>query len=121
MKPIIIKRIYEKPSDSDGYRLLVDRIWPRGISKEKAKLHEWNKDIAPSTELRKWFNHQEERFDAFVGRYKEELSDKKAELSRIKKICENQQVCLLYGAKNEKYNQAVVLKEIIQKLKTPSS
>src|SRR5690625_3115209 len=117
MKPIIIKRIYEKPSESDGYRLLVDRIWPRGISKEKAKLNEWCKDIAPSTELRKWFNHQEERFDSFTSKYKIELLEKNSELQRIKDISKNQKVCLLYGAKNEKYNQAVILKEIIEDLK----
>lgn len=116
MKPIIIKRIYEEASESDGYRLLVDRIWPRGISKEKAKLDEWNKEIAPSTELRKWFDHQEERFDAFATKYKKELSENKSELQRIKEITKELQLCLLYGAKNEKYNQAVVLKEVLDNL-----
>lgn len=116
MKSIIIKRIYEEASKSDGYRLLVDRIWPRGVSKEKAKLDEWNKEIAPSTELRKWFDHQEERFDAFAVKYKNELSENKSELQRIKEISKKQQLCLLYGAKDEKYNQAVVLKEILDNL-----
>lgn len=116
MKPIIIKRIYEEASESDGYRLLVDRIWPRGISKEKAKLDAWNKEIAPSTELRKWFDHQEERFDAFATKYKKELSENKSELHRIKEITKELQLCLLYGAKNEKYNQAVVLKEVLDNL-----
>lgn len=116
MKPIIIKRIYEEPSTTDGYRLLIDRIWPRGISKEKAKLNEWNKEIAPSTELRKWFDHKEERFDAFASKYKKELSENDLELHRIKKITQELQLCLLYGAKNEKFNQAVVLKEVLENL-----
>lgn len=114
MKPIIIKRIYEEASDADGYRILIDRVWPRGISKEKAKLDEWIKDIAPSTELRKWFNHKEERFKEFAAKYKKELSESNSELQHIKRISKKQQVCLLYGAKNEKYNQAVVLKEILE-------
>ena len=116
MKPIIIKRIYEKASDKDGYRILVDRIWPRGVSKDNAKLDEWKKEIAPSTELRKWFDHKEKRFDAFVDKYKKELEEKKTELQYIKNISKKQQVCLLYGAKNEKYNQAVVLKEFLDNL-----
>lgn len=69
MLPITIKRIYEHPSKTDGYRILVDRLWPRGISKEEAQLNEWNKKIAPSTELRKWFDHQEERFPEFSKKY----------------------------------------------------
>lgn len=116
MKPIIIKRIYEEASDSDGYRLLIDRIWPRGVSKENAKLDEWNKKIAPTTELRKWFDHQEERFDAFATKYKKELTQNNSELRRIKEISKKQQLCLLYGAKNEKYNQAVVLKKVLENL-----
>lgn len=65
MEPIKIKRIYDKPSDDDGYRILVDRIWPQGISKKDANLNEWNKEVTPSAELRKWFDHKEERFDEF--------------------------------------------------------
>ncbi|MBS1653352.1 MAG: DUF488 domain-containing protein [Bacteroidetes bacterium] len=112
---INIKRIYEKPDSHDGYRLLIDRLWPRGISKEEAKLNEWNKDIAPSTELRKWFGHKNERFDEFVKRYKNELQKKKAELERLRKIAAKEKLCLLYGAKNEIYNQAVVLKDILSR------
>lgn len=117
MEDIIIKRIYEKPARDDGYRLLVDRVWPRGISKDEAKLDEWNKDIGPSTELRKWFNHQDERFEEFAKRYKEELKLQKEALKEIKKISKTKQVCLLYGAKNEKFNQAVVIRSVLRTMK----
>ena len=73
MQPIVIKRVYEEASENDGYRILVDRLWPRGISREKVNIDEWDKNIAPSTELRKWFDHKEERFQEFTIRYKEEL------------------------------------------------
>lgn len=116
MKGYILKRIYEEPSENDGYRLLVDRLWPRGISKEKAKIDEWNKEIAPTTELRKWFNHQNELFDEFAKRYQEELQAHSAELNRIKDITQKQQVCILFGAKNETHNQAVVLKSILESI-----
>lgn len=116
MKRIILKRVYDEKSANDGYRLLIDRIWPRGVSKEKANLDEWNKELAPSTELRKWFDHKEERFEEFVKRYKKELSEKKEELKRIQDLAKEHQICLLYGAKDEKHNQAVVLKEVLESL-----
>lgn len=112
---IIIKRIYAKPQTSDGYRILIDRIWPRGVKKEDARLDEWCKDIAPSTELRKWFGHKEERFVEFAKRYKIDLSRKKDELERIKKIAARKTVCLLYAAKDEQCNHALVLKEVLDK------
>lgn len=114
MKKIIIKRIYDSAAENDGYRILVDRIWPRGVSKEEAKLDEWNKDVAPSTELRKWFGHEEEKFDEFVKKYKKELDAQKDELKKIRDIGKKQQICLLYGAKDEKHNQAVVLKSVLE-------
>lgn len=113
---IQIKRIYEKPSKYDGYRLLIDRVWPRGVSKEDAKLDDWNKEIAPSTELRKWFDHKEERFDEFKKRYKKELEGQHEELKEISKIVKDKKLTLLYGAKNKKMNQAVVLKETLEKI-----
>lgn len=113
MASINIKRIYEPPSESDGYRLLVDRIWPRGVSKEEARLDEWDKDIAPSTELRKWFDHKPERYEAFKKKYFEELKSKKPALEKLKHILKSKKLTLLYGAKNEKMNQAVVLKEFL--------
>ncbi|QOW09704.1 DUF488 domain-containing protein [Kaistella flava (ex Peng et al. 2021)] len=116
MKTITIKRIYEEASENDGYRLLVDRLWPRGVSKEEAKLDEWNKDIAPSTELRKWFDHTEERFPEFEKRYKAELDLKSDEIERLKLIAKKQHLTLLYSAKNVEFNQAVVLRNyLIQK------
>lgn len=116
MKRIRIKRIYEEAADNDGYRLLVDRIWPRGVRKEEADLDEWNKDIAPSNELRKWFGHKPERFEEFSKRYKKELSGKKEELKKIRETAKNHQICILYGAKDKEHNQAVVLKEVIESL-----
>ena len=115
MKAIIIKRIYDDPSDDDGYRILVDRLWPRGISKETAKLDEWNQDIAPSSELRKWFDHQEMRFEEFSRLYREELKDKKNELNELREIAKNRTVSLLYAAKSPELNQAVVLRDVLLK------
>jgi uncharacterized protein YeaO (DUF488 family) len=114
MKDVKTKRVYEDPANNDGYRLLIDRVWPRGVSKEDAKLNEWNKDLAPSTDLRKWFGHEAEKFDEFKKRYKKELKDQKEDLNRIHDIVKDKRVCLLYGSKNEKHNQAVVLKEVLE-------
>jgi len=116
MKEIYIQRIYEDSKDKNAYRILVDRIWPRGISKEKADLDEWKKELAPSTELRKWFDHKAERFTEFSKRYQKELKDKTEELKAIKKIAKEKPVCLLFGAKDEKHNQAVILKEVLKSL-----
>lgn len=113
MMSIVIKRIYEESSKNDGYRILVDRIWPRGISKEKANLEEWNKNIAPSTALRKWFDHKEERFEEFSLKYKEELLPYREELKRIQKIAAVKQVTLLCAAKDSHLNQAIVLQNIL--------
>lgn len=115
MSPILIKRIYEEAAKNDGYRILVDRLWPRGISKERAKLDEWIKTIAPSTELRKWFDHKEERFEEFTKRYNDELLLQNQELNRIREIANKKQVTLLYSAKNTQLNQAIVLKNILMK------
>ena len=111
---ITIKRIYEDYDKADGYRMLVDRLWPRGIKKEAAKLDEWNKGIAPSPELRKWFDHQEEKFKEFSKKYKEELlQNNKAEIKRIRDIAKKEKLTLLYGAKDPKINHAVVLLDVI--------
>ncbi|MFZ2284000.1 MAG: DUF488 domain-containing protein [Lutibacter sp.] len=113
MNTIYIKRIYDEPSDEDGYRMLIDRLWPRGISKKDANLNEWNKEIAPSTKLRKWFDHKEERFDEFVKNYREELRPKEEELNRLRTIAKKNGITLLYGAKNSKMNQAIVLRDVL--------
>lgn len=113
MFPIVIKRIYEEVSENDGYRVLVDRIWPRGVFKQHANLDEWNKNIAPSTTLRKWFDHKEVRFEEFKLKYKEELHQQVEELNRVRKIAETQQVTLLYAAKDTQVNHALVLRNIL--------
>lgn len=110
MKAICIKRIYDEPADNDGYRVLVDKLWPRGVTKHKAKLDEWNKEVAPSTALRKWFDHKAERFEEFSIRYQEELLLKEEELNRLRTIAEKESICLLYAAKNPKINHAIVLR-----------
>lgn len=117
---IKIKRIYEDPDPSDGCRMLVDRLWPRGIRKDLAMLDEWNKEIAPSTALRKWFGHQSSLFEGFVERYREELKSKKDDLYRIKRLGERGTLTLLYAAKDEQMNQAAVLLSIINSLKNES-
>ncbi|HET7361854.1 MAG TPA: DUF488 family protein [Salinimicrobium sp.] len=116
MHPIKTKRIYDEYAKKDGYRILVDRIWPRGVSKEDAKLDDWNKEIAPSDHLRKWFDHKEERFEEFKKRYKKELEDHHDDLKEIKKVAKEKTVTLLYGAKDEKMNQAVVLQDVLKNL-----
>ncbi|MCE9537921.1 MAG: DUF488 domain-containing protein [Bacteroidetes bacterium] len=116
MKTIAIKRIYENASESDGYRILVDRLWPRGISKQRAELDEWNKDIAPSTGLRKWFGHKAERFDEFAKLYTEELITKKDDLNKIRIMMKKKPVTLLYSAKDPQLNQAIILRNILIKI-----
>lgn len=111
---IKIKRAYQTTEAKDGFRILVDRLWPRGISKEKAKLDLWLKDIAPSNELRKWFAHDPKRWKEFQTKYKEELKDKKDLLKEIKdKEKEESTITLVYGAKDEEHNNAVVLRDLL--------
>jgi uncharacterized protein YeaO (DUF488 family) len=112
MMNIRLKRIYEPPSPEDGVRILVDRLWPRGISKERAAINEWMKDIAPSAELCKWFGHRPERFDEFSARYERELTEDpiRSELvDRIFGMAAVQNVTLVYAAKDPVHNQAIVL------------
>jgi len=111
-----IKRIYLPAEDTDGYRILVDRLWPRGIKKENAKVDLWAKDVAPSTELRKWFDHIPERFNEFKERYRTELKETEAFSNLLKAIQEHDNVTLLFSAKDEEHNNAVVLKDIIASL-----
>ena len=112
---IKIKRVYEPSDDEDGMRILVDRLWPRGLTKEKAKVDLWLKDIAPSTELRKWFNHEPAKWEAFQKRYHQELKENKEQLLPLKEALQKGTVTLVYGAKDEVHNDAVVLKEWLQK------
>lgn len=114
---IKIERIYTKPADLDGYRILVDRVWPRGISKVDAHLDTWAKTIGPSTPLRKWFNHKDAKYPEFKQRYLNELATN-PDLADFKQLVKThlttQNIILLYGAKNEQHNQAVVLKELLE-------
>lgn len=113
---IVLKRIYEPSSTEDGIRILVDGIWPRGISKDKAQLDKWMKEVAPSTELRKEFNHKPERFEEFKEHYIKELQEteeKKVALNQLLEMAKEEKVTLLFGAKDEVHNQAVVLKEVL--------
>jgi uncharacterized protein YeaO (DUF488 family) len=107
-----IKRIYEKPDKEDGTRILVDRLWPRGLTKEKAGVDLWLKDIAPSTELRRWFGHDPEKWNEFRKRYRHELKEKEEQVSLLKDQMKKGTVTLVYGANDEEHNQAVVLKEL---------
>jgi len=115
MAEIRIKRVYEAPADDDGFRVLVDRLWPRGISKEHADLSDWWKDIAPTPELRKWFGHKAENFPALTEKNRTELSTGTAAPAHTKTVAEHlakgENVTLLYGAKDPKLNQAVVLRD----------
>ncbi len=111
---IAIKRVYETSSEEDGFRVLVDRLWPRGISKEKAALDLWEKEIAPSGELRKWFGHEPEKYEEFRHRYREELSSNEKLGDFLAAIEGKGKVTLLYGAKDKEHNQAVVLAEYLK-------
>ncbi len=111
---IQIKRIYEPPSEDDGQRVLVDRLWPRGMSKEKAQLDQWAKELAPSTELRKWSGHDPDKWEEFRERYISELQDKSDEVQAFLDGLEGDKVTLLYGARDEEHNQAVVLAEYLR-------
>ncbi len=114
MNVIKIKRIYENPSEDDGYRILVDRLWPRGISKERALIDEWAKEITPSPEIRKDFNHKPDLMESFRHKYIFELDNNehaKKFVIQLKKKLEEVNVTLLYAAKSETINHAVVLKE----------
>jgi uncharacterized protein YeaO (DUF488 family) len=113
---IKIERIYNNPkgNDSDSFRILVDRLWPRGLSKDKVKIDLWQKDIAPSTLLRKWFSHDEKKWDEFKSRYFKELENNESIHKILDKVNRNRSITLLYGVKNEKFNNAIALKEYIE-------
>jgi len=110
-----LKRAYEKPADGDGYRVLVDRIWPRGISKATAKIDLWSKEVAPSTALRKWFGHDPARWTEFKRRYFAELKEQREALDELRKLAKTRTVTLVYGAKDEEHNQAVALLEYLNR------
>ena len=107
------KRVYEPASADDGYRVLVDRVWPRGVSKEDAAVDEWARELAPSTDLRKWFAHKPERFDQFRRRYRDELNAREDEIEALRTRGRKETVTLLFGARDVEHNNAVVLAELV--------
>jgi uncharacterized protein YeaO (DUF488 family) len=111
-----LKRVYEEPKEDDGYRILVDRLWPRGLSKEKARIDLWMKEISPSNELRKWFSHDPGKWDDFKERYERELKGKEGLLNEVKQMeKEKGTITFLYSAKEEKHNNAVALDDILRR------
>ncbi len=108
---IRIKRVYEKPRKDDGRRILVDRVWPRGLKKEQASVDLWLKEIAPSTQLRKWFAHDPEKWNEFRKRYSAELQENREAVGLLKQELKKGAVTLLYSARDEAHNQAVVIRE----------
>jgi len=111
---IKIKRIYQEPEVNDGFRILVDRLWPRGLTKQKAKVDLWMKEIAPSNELRQWFHHDPTQWSEFKNRYFKELELKQDIIKIILEKIHNQDITLLFSAKNEEFNNAIALKEYIE-------
>jgi len=109
-----IKRVYEKPDKEDGTRILVDRLWPRGLTKEKAAIDLWLKEIAPSTALRKWFSHDPGKWTMFKQKYRQEVKENKDQVAILKEQLMKGVVTLVYGAKDEEHNEALVLKEWLQ-------
>jgi uncharacterized protein YeaO (DUF488 family) len=114
---IQVKRAYDQPAALDGTRILVDRVWPRGVKKEELNIEEWMKDIGPSNELRKWFGHDPDKWDDFRERYFQELDRQPELVDRLCQIARHDRLTLVYGAKDESNNQAVALREYLQKRK----
>ena len=109
------KRAYEPAEESDGYRVLIDRLWPRGISKDKADIDQWAKELAPSTELRQWFSHEPSRFAEFRRRYTDELRGKRPRLTELRRRAREGTLTLVYSARDTEHNDAVVLAEILRR------
>lgn len=116
---IRIKRAYQSPAKKDGYRIMVDRVWPRGVSKQRLKMDVWLKDIAPSHDLRRWFSQNSHKWDEFTDKYKEELADKTEFLNQIIELeNEKETVTLVYTTGNIEKNNAIILKEVLDELKS---
>ncbi len=110
-----IKRAYEPVEPSDGYRVLIDRLWPRGVSRERAQLDEWARELAPSSELRRWFGHDPARFAEFRRRYAAELAGQDAKLQELRGRAREGTLTLVYGARDSEHNDAVVLSELLRR------
>jgi uncharacterized protein YeaO (DUF488 family) len=112
---IRLKRAYEPAASSDGYRVLIDRLWPRGVSRERAKLDEWERKLPPSTKLRQWFGHEPGRFEEFRRRYIEELRSQRPRLTELRRRARTGTLTLVYSARDAEHNDAVVLAEILRR------
>jgi len=110
---IRLKRAYEEPAAADGTRVLIDRLWPRGVTKAEAAIDHWFRDLAPSTGLRKWFGHDPARWDEFRRRYTAELAEHRQQINEILRMAARGRVTLVYGARDEKHNDAIVLKDVL--------
>ena len=110
-----LKRAYEPAAPADGYRVLIDRLWPRGVSRERARLDAWEKELAPSTELRQWFAHEPSRFGEFRRRYVEELRGERPRLTALRRRARHGTVTLVYSAHDSEHNDAVVLAEVLRR------
>jgi uncharacterized protein YeaO (DUF488 family) len=108
------KRAYEAAETGDGYRVLIDHVWPRGVSRERARLDDWARDLAPSDELRRWFDHVPERFDEFRSRYRDELKGQRDRLDELRGRARNRPVTIVYAARDREHNNAVVLAELVR-------
>jgi len=115
MMEVRLKRAYEQPARSDGYRVLIDRLWPRGVSKHEAQLDEWARELAPSSELRRWFGHDPAKFDEFRRSYREELAAQDDKLCELRRRAEEGTLTLVYGARDSEHNDAVVLAELLHR------
>jgi len=108
------KRVYDAAEPGDGYRVLIDHVWPRGVSRERARLDEWARELAPSDELRKWFDHIPERFDEFRSRYRRELDGQSERLDDLRRRAASGPLTILYAARDQEHNNAVVLAELLR-------
>jgi len=109
-----VKRIYDAADSADGHRVLIDHVWPRGVTRERARLDDWARELAPSDELRRWFDHVPERFDEFRRRYREELSARSERLLELRRRAMNGPLTILYAARDREHNNAVVLSELLR-------
>lgn len=111
--PIKLKRAYEPPANDDGIRILIDRLWPRGVKKTAASIDEWMKEIAPSTALRKWFGHDPSRWPEFRRRYRKEIAEHPMEFDRLRALVQHGPITLVFSARDQEHNDAVVLREML--------
>jgi uncharacterized protein YeaO (DUF488 family) len=108
------KRAYDPAEDGDGYRVLIDHIWPRGVSRERARLDDWARELAPSDELRKWFDHVPERFEEFRSRYRDELNDQRERVEELRRRARRGPLTIVYAARDREHNNAAVLAELVR-------